>query len=171
MSVGLCAFDCVRQLDLRWRRGKHHIMAGKSLAVVQGRCHGRSSCTVVAATYNFGDPCSDASKYLSVDYSCVADTTYSNAITCLGGTQVLTCAGGNVLSISSAVFGRMDISPCDAINTTSFSCGAVNSLYDVRNKCSGLTSCAINVTTAQFGDPCMTIGGKYLPTHYRADSL
>ncbi|CAH1273800.1 COL12A1 [Branchiostoma lanceolatum] len=41
------------------------------LAVVRSSCHGKSSCSVLAHSSVFGDPCFGTDKYLEVEFNCI----------------------------------------------------------------------------------------------------
>jgi len=93
-------------------------LSGKSLVVAQGRCHGRNSCTLPAATDVFGQPCAETDKYLTVGHFCVSATSLSYNVQCMvGAAQSLSCSSARCC-VSFAVFGRLDTSTCNSTSAS-----------------------------------------------------
>uniref|UniRef100_A0A4W4DZB6 SUEL-type lectin domain-containing protein n=1 Tax=Electrophorus electricus TaxID=8005 RepID=A0A4W4DZB6_ELEEL len=125
-----------------------------TLSEVTNRCDGKSSCVVPATNSVFSDPCYGTYKYLSIKYSCVVHKT---SVTCEGDNAVLTCGAG-VLNILSANYGRTDSTTCSAgrpsSQITKTDCYAINTLYKVKSRCEGKSSCVVPAANSIFSDPC-----------------
>ncbi|XP_019866685.2 L-rhamnose-binding lectin CSL3-like [Aethina tumida] len=91
---------------------------------------------------------------------------YSQEYVCENEQLTLTCGGGGVISIESAVFGRLSSTICADKNMNDQNCQSASSTDIVTNICNGRTDCTINATSSQFGgDPCRGTS-KYLQTTY-----
>ncbi|XP_078616247.1 L-rhamnose-binding lectin ELEL-1-like [Branchiostoma floridae x Branchiostoma japonicum] len=61
--------------------GSINCRSPNSLARVRHSCQGKTNCSVEASNSVFGDPCHGTSKYLEVEYNCMAPETEWNATT------------------------------------------------------------------------------------------
>jgi len=136
-----------------------------SLSIVQGRCQGKTSCSLRANNGVFGDPCVGTYKYLQVGHTCETITTI-NEIVCEGRSRTISCSGGSTIDVINANYGRTadgSVCPHSSIRTTS--CSAENSLAKVQGWCQGKTSCTLRANNGVFGDPCVYTY-KYLEVDY-----
>merc|ERR1719186_89090 len=80
----------------------------------------------------------------------------------------ISCPGDEVISITSAMFGRQDESTCPSYwpwNDWSTDCQAAGAMSAMETRCRGNNSCQVKADISVFGDPC---GGteKYLKVCY-----
>ena len=85
-----------------------------------------------------------------------------------GMNVIIACEKGEVISVTSANFGRLDTSTCphSSLDTTNTTCRGPTSLTVVQGKCQGENSCLVPATDTTFGgDPCSGTH-KYLTVSY-----
>ncbi|XP_072045787.1 L-rhamnose-binding lectin SML-like isoform X2 [Amphiura filiformis] len=76
------------------------------------------------------------------------------------------CAVGQMISVSSAVYGRQKSNVCtNGPNPQTNNCAAVNSLKLVQDQCEGRETCDIQASNGVFQDPCVGTF-KYLEIVY-----
>jgi len=144
--------------------------ASTSLAIVKARCEGLTSCSTPATNTVFGDPCGGTYKYLATKYQCITSTTSFTSSVCENSYLSISCASGQIMSITTAVYGRGETSTCVHSAMSDIGCAASGSLSSVQTLCNGKTSCGVPASNSQFGDPCVGTY-KYLNVAYScADS-
>ena len=82
----------------------------------------------------------------------------------------LACNAGEVISVTSALYGRQTgSSRCPGpIRTTN--CASSNSLSVVRQRCDGKQTCSVPASNDVFGDPCYGTF-KYLEIQYSCEGI
>ncbi|XP_053647210.2 latrophilin Cirl isoform X3 [Cherax quadricarinatus] len=97
----------------------------------------------------------------------LAGQTYRTAYACEGTTLSIDCAPGNVINVIRANYGRFSITICNAHGNTEWSvnCQSPRTHRVLAERCSGLDSCMVEVTSQIFGDPCPGTH-KYIEVHY-----
>ncbi|XP_031584930.2 rhamnose-binding lectin-like [Oreochromis aureus] len=129
---------------------------------VADSCNGKSSCTIEASNSVFGDPCPGTYKYLDVVYDCELHT-----VACEGSQANLHCDDGHVIAVHWANYGRRDTSTCSyqrpECEVQNAQCA--NPTSKVADSCNGKSSCTIEASNTEFGDPCPGTY-KYLEVAY-----
>ena len=80
----------------------------------------------------------------------------------------LTCKADQIISVTSAMYGRQNNSICphEGVQSNGSFCACDDSLDVVQRRCNGRQSCAIEASNNAFcGDPCSNIY-KYLEIEY-----
>ena len=78
----------------------------------------------------------------------------------------IACATGEILSVISANYGRLDSTTCPHSAMSNTNCRSPTSLAIVQEKCQGASSCQVSANPSTFGgDPCMGTY-KYLEISY-----
>uniref|UniRef100_A0A3Q1F2R7 SUEL-type lectin domain-containing protein n=1 Tax=Acanthochromis polyacanthus TaxID=80966 RepID=A0A3Q1F2R7_9TELE len=133
--------------------------------LVKRSCNGKNSCSVRAASSEFGDPCVGTYKYLEASYVCQCEVSL---FVCL----FVCCfpAEGQVISVYGADFGRRDRTTCSYKRPDSqiqnVDCWAPTS--KVAQSCNGKHYCSITASSSVFGDPCIGTY-KYLDVTYTCE--
>eukprot|EP00301_Raphidiophrys_heterophryoidea_P004732 c12036_g2_i1.p1 GENE.c12036_g2_i1~~c12036_g2_i1.p1 ORF type:complete len:511 (+),score=136.14 c12036_g2_i1:1-1533(+) len=153
--------------------------ASSSLANAKSRCEEKNSCSVSATDSVFGDPCVNTYKYLNVTYTCVSPiptstptpsptptaSGYYSALACEGNSLTMSCVGGEVVSVTSATYGRSDSTTCFSASISNTSCSASASLNVVQAACNNQASCTVSASNSVFANPCGETP-KYLTAVY-----
>ncbi|XP_026223266.1 L-rhamnose-binding lectin SML-like [Anabas testudineus] len=136
--------------------------------VLQARCDGKRECELSQNVVRTSDPCFGTYKYIDTTYACfparhivVCETSYLN----------LRCDEGQVLFVYSADYGRHDRTTCSfdrpAVQVQNVQCSL--RVNKVAERCNGKSSCTIQATNSEFGDPCVGTY-KYLEVYYTCHS-
>uniref|UniRef100_A0A3Q1JKQ7 SUEL-type lectin domain-containing protein n=1 Tax=Anabas testudineus TaxID=64144 RepID=A0A3Q1JKQ7_ANATE len=128
------------------------------------QCDGKRECELSQNVVRTSDPCFGTYKYIDTTYACfparhivVCETSYLN----------LRCDEGQVLFVYSADYGRHDRTTCSfdrpAVQVQNVQCSL--RVNKVAERCNGKSSCTIQATNSEFGDPCVGTY-KYLEVYY-----
>ncbi|KDO28860.1 hypothetical protein SPRG_05731 [Saprolegnia parasitica CBS 223.65] len=125
--------------------------AASSTSIATSACVGKSTCTLLASTGSFSDPCPTVAKSLAVSADCI-----SNLV--IGGTAAqntmmnLACPkGATVRSIDFASYGT----PTGKLGAFALSaCHDPNSVRIVQQACLGKTGCSISASNSVFVNNC-----------------
>ncbi|KAK7930451.1 hypothetical protein WMY93_006846 [Mugilogobius chulae] len=131
-------------------------------------CNFQSSCSVRASNSEFGDPCVGTFKYLKSTYDCVSKPSHLTSVGCEHDTAFLRCDQGQVISVTSAYYGRRDTTTCSAgrpwDQLTNINC-ELSVTDKVAQMCNNRNSCSVSASNSEFGDPCVGTF-KYLKIIY-----
>lgn len=136
-----------------------------SKAHIISLCNGEQSCLIPPVSKLFGDPCPGVSKYIEVDYQCVAYTMHRHTA-CEGSVARIQCATGKGIKVLSANYGRLSTAICHGANyINTNTCREPTTKLKVAKFCDNRNSCEVGANSAVFGDPCKSIY-KYLRVIY-----
>ncbi|XP_032422486.1 L-rhamnose-binding lectin CSL3-like [Xiphophorus hellerii] len=147
-----------------------NVQCSRSSDSVGQSCNGKQSCSITAANSVFGDPCVGTYKYLEVEYTCQNPEKKPQSgptVACEGSVAQLQCDKGEVISVTSATYGRRDQKTCTAgrpaNQITNVQCS--RSSDSVGQRCNGKQLCNVEASNSMFGDPCVGTY-KYLEVDY-----
>ncbi|XP_041474677.1 uncharacterized protein LOC121423414 isoform X3 [Lytechinus variegatus] len=82
--------------------------------------------------------------------------------------MIMGCPSGQYIDVTYANYGYDPTSTCGADGMDYPACSSESSISEVLERCQGLPSCAFQVTTGVFGDPCASVDTpKSLKVRYR----
>ncbi|XP_037043163.1 L-rhamnose-binding lectin CSL3-like [Bradysia coprophila] len=145
-----------------------HCMAIETPNIVRSRCSNMHSCSIPATNSVFGDPCDGTSKYLEVEYKCIASPAAAKqTIACEWTTLNIGCPAGYIIDVLRVTYGRMSGTICaDSGRVRNQFCQARNGYEIVDLYCSYQQQCSIPALNSVFGDPCPDTS-KYLDVQYQ----
>ncbi|XP_039508124.1 L-rhamnose-binding lectin CSL2-like [Pimephales promelas] len=137
-----------------------HCFQETSLYTMSKRCDGRRTCSVLAESSVFSDPCFGTYKYLDVTYDCIPA---KRSIICEETQSIIICDTGTI-HVHHANYGRRDLITCPHKLATSPHCYSPQT-SSLRSRCDGRTSCHLHASSYDFSDQCWDVY-KYLEVTY-----